>query len=122
MDQRHPESTTVVVIVTRTGGFAGVRKAWRAEPAGDQAPAFLSLIERCPWDDSAAVRAEAPRSADRFVWSIVARWDDEDEREALLGDNDLTGAWRELVDAVRDWTAPGEHAVSDRTDASSSPA
>lgn len=121
MDPTPPEpTTTVVVVVTRTGGFAGTRRAWRAEPVADQAPVFLSLIQQCPWDASPG--SAAPEGADRFVWSIVAQWDDADEREARLGDSDLTGAWRELVDAVRDWTAPDERAVTDRTDASSSPA
>lgn len=109
MNQRAPDPATVVVVVTRTGGFAGMRRAWRAEPRADEASVFRSLIARCPWDASSEPEsedeneAEAKRGADRFVWSIVARWDDVGEREARLVDDEVTGAWRELVDAVRDW-------------------
>jgi hypothetical protein len=113
MDQRASEPTAVVVVVTRTGGFAGMRRAWRAEPRADEASVFLSLIARCPWDagpqtedgDGTDAGAAESRGADRFEWSIVARWDDVDEREARLDDDEVTGPWRELVDAVRDWNA-----------------
>jgi hypothetical protein len=39
------------------------------------------------------------------MWWIHARWGDEDEREAELPDDEITGAWRELVDAVREWSS-----------------
>ncbi|MFB8388325.1 protealysin inhibitor emfourin [Microbacterium sp. NPDC055910] len=91
-----------VVVVTRTGGVAGMRRAWRAEPGPDEAPVLIELIEQCPWD-AVADPCDPPRGADRFVWRIHARCDDDREHDAELADAELTGAWRALVDAVRAW-------------------
>ncbi|WP_345801977.1 protealysin inhibitor emfourin [Microbacterium sp. AZCO] len=104
-ETRSPErstepSPTLVVAVTRTGGFAGLTKQWRAEPREDEASVWISLISRCPWDDPAE---RDMRGADRFQWNIRAQCGDEDDREAELADSAVTGPWRELVDAVRDW-------------------
>ncbi|MHC2999348.1 hypothetical protein OB08_08915 [Microbacterium sp. HJ5] len=114
----------------RSGGFAGLTKQWRAEPAQADAPAWIELITRCPWDAPTEAEAEAadgvggdggPDSvdgaagapvrlasagpgADRFVWWIQARCGEDEQREAELPDDELIGAWRELVDAVRDWS------------------
>lgn len=101
MDETQPDE--VIVVVTRTGGFAGLRKAWRAEPLPEEASAFVELIRQCPWDDA---EASDPTSADRFQWSITARCGAQ-EREAELADARLTGPWRDLVDAVRDWSREG---------------
>ncbi|WP_439591455.1 protealysin inhibitor emfourin [Microbacterium sp.] len=103
MDETDPDDEIVVVIVTRTGGLAGLRKAWRAEPRPDEAPLFVDLISQCPWDEPAPDGA----GADRYTWSIAARCGSE-EREADVPDAGLTGPWRDLVDAVRDWQAPGD--------------
>lgn len=100
MQPQEPDGeTTVVVFVTRTGGVAGVRRAWRAAPTDEQAPVFLDLIAQCPWDEDETTETVA----DGFQWTIRARADHEDERTADLDDAQLTGAWRELVDAVRAW-------------------
>lgn len=90
----------VVVAVTRSGGFAGLTREWTAEPAPEDAPVWVDLIERCPWDDPLD---RDPAGADRFVWSIHATCGDAAERAADLPDRALTGPWRALVDAVRDW-------------------
>lgn len=109
-------------MVTRSGGIAGLRRQWRAEPAADDTSAWRTLIDQCPWD-AATDRGRAPApGADRFEWLIHAREDDA-EREARLGDHELDGAWRELVDAVRDFGGSrGRRRVSGRSDGSSSPA
>ena len=116
-----PVTAPVQVAVKRTGGFAGLTKQWRAEPPADEASVWISLISQCPWDapDSLAAdrtgrgdgtaRGESsdgrpPAGADRFTWWIQARCGDTDEREAEVPDGALVGAWRELVDAVRDWS------------------
>lgn len=91
------DGAPVVVAVTRTGGFAGMRRRWQARVAGDEEPEWRALIARCPWD-------AAPRpttGADRFMWTIDARCDGGDTRTATVADEELTGPWRELVDAVR---------------------
>ncbi|WP_223169210.1 MULTISPECIES: protealysin inhibitor emfourin [Microbacterium] len=115
-----PTAAPVQVAVKRTGGFAGLTKQWRAEPGADEASLWMSLISQCPWDapDSLAdgtahgdgtARGESsdgrpPAGADRFTWWIQARCGETDEREAEVPDGALVGAWRELVDAVRDWS------------------
>ncbi|GAA1925680.1 hypothetical protein GCM10009775_17410 [Microbacterium aoyamense] len=107
MDETKPDDEIVVVIVTRTGGIAGLRRAWRAEPRPDEASVFVDLIARCPWEAPGPWDEPVPdpAGADRYTWSIAAQCGPE-EREADVPDTDLTGPWRDLVDAVRDWKAP----------------
>ncbi|WP_243076897.1 protealysin inhibitor emfourin [Microbacterium sp. SS28] len=108
-DSRSPEpdepaqpAPALVVAVTRTGGFAGIARAWTAEPREAEAPEWMALIARCPWDE----RLESdPRGADRFQWSIRAQCGPEEDREAELPDRAVQGPWRDLVDAVREWSA-----------------
>ena len=102
MDQTTPEDpgVPVLVAVTRTGGFAGLRREWRVEPPVEEASEWVALIAQCPWD--AAARPSTPTGADRFVWFIRARCAPDEEQQAALADEQVTGAWRELVDAVRD--------------------
>lgn len=94
-------SPLLVVAVKRTGGFAGLTKVWTAQPREDEASTWVALISRCPWDDP--VDGDQ-RGADRFQWNIHAQCGPDEDREAELPDRALTGPWRELVDAVRDWT------------------
>lgn len=98
----------------RTGGFAGLRREWRAEPPAEDAPRWIVLIDECPWDGQDAptptptpTPTQAPtsrhtpsRGADRFVWSIHAASGGA-ARRARVTDGDLQGPWRELVDEVR---------------------
>ena len=117
---RTPDDETVpriLVVVTRSGGIAGMRRQWRAQPDAAEASAWRALIDSCPWDARREAARTAPRGADRFEWVIRAR-DDDADREASLADDELDGAWRTLVDAVRDWSAPPAK-VTDRRDGSS---
>ncbi|HTN55963.1 MAG TPA: protealysin inhibitor emfourin [Microbacterium sp.] len=91
----------IVVAVVRTGGIAGLRRRWRVEPEPEQAPQWVALVERCPWDEQTDAGARPDASADRYVWSIHAVLREE-QRERVVPDTQLHGAWRELVDAVRD--------------------
>jgi hypothetical protein len=111
----------VKVDVARSGGIAGMTRRWSAQPAGAEASEWISLIDRCPWDDAgspatepeerpdAGPRARSAREGERtavpdgFTWRIRAARSGTDPREAELVDADLVGAWRELVDAVRAW-------------------
>ena|SRR6218665_748579 len=86
----------VVIAVVRTGGIAGIRRRWRVEAEPTDAEQWITLIERCPWDDD----ADAATGADRFTWTIRVRTPD-DRRERELPDRELSGAWLVLVDAVR---------------------
>lgn len=87
-----------MVTVVRTGGIAGMRRQWRAEPTASDAEHWVALIQDCPWDD-VGTDPESP-GADRFVWAIAARTPDA-EHAAAVPDSDLHGPWRTLVDEVR---------------------
>lgn len=108
-----PAAARVQIEVSRTGGFAGLTRRWTVQPADDEAPRWLALIDRCPWDeisvDGKGVGAKPV--PDGFVWRIRARGEGADAHDVELPDAALTGAWRELVDAVRSWKAParGDH-------------
>jgi hypothetical protein len=91
----------IVVVVVRTGGLAGLRRRWRVEPAPEQVPQWIDLVERCPRDEQTDASRTPDAGADRFVWSIHAVLR-EQQRESVVPDHELQGAWRELVEAVRD--------------------
>jgi hypothetical protein len=94
------------IVVVRTGGLAGLRRAWRVEAAGSDADAWLPLIDACPWEEPPA---SAP-GADRYSWEVAAAHGPDDHR-VVLGESDAAGPWRELIDRVRadgDAVPPGE--------------
>lgn len=97
------DSDRIVIAVVRSGGLAGLRRRWRAEPEPEQAPQWLALVERCPWDER--LDEHAGPGADRYVWSIHVRVQvhkHEQQLEQVVPEAHLQGPWRELVDAVRD--------------------
>ena len=119
----------MLVIVTRSGGFGGLRRTWSVliDEQPDAAD-WLVLLAELPWDDV----PPQPPQPDRFVYVIryerqsgapVARdtasrplATDPPEREATLAEQQLQGPWRELVDRVRtanSAAAPEQPAVSD---------
>ena len=57
--------------------------------------------ERTGAAPTAPPRAPTP---DGFVWFIRATWSGADPREAELPDDAVVGAWRDLIDAVREWS------------------
>lgn len=95
MDQP-AETARVTVVVVQSGGIAGFRREWRVEPPADAIEHWIALIDGCPWDDP----TDAADGADRYRWVIRARRDDA-EREAELGEAQVTGPWRALIDEVR---------------------
>jgi hypothetical protein len=101
-------ASPVEIAIARTGGFAGLTRRWTARPREEEATWWISLIDRCPWDDlTGDTAARTAPVADGFVWSIRARWPDDHAREAELPEDAITGAWRDLVEAVRAWKPPG---------------
>jgi len=90
------------IVVVRSGGIAGLSKQWRAEPDAERAPRWRELVERCPWD------APTPETtgADRYQWRIEVHRGDTALHEARLGDTQVQGPWRTLVDEVRRSSAP----------------
>jgi hypothetical protein len=96
------DDASVTVAVIRSGGIAGMRRAWRADPAPAEASHWVALIDDCPWDEP----APDPIGADQFTWRIVARCTPApqavpDERVTALPDHGLQGPWLALVDEVR---------------------
>ncbi|QCR42023.1 hypothetical protein C1N74_11790 [Microbacterium sp. SGAir0570] len=90
------------IVVERTGGFAGLTRTWRVEPAPAESACWRELVGRCPWqeiDASAPAGKTGSSGADRFHWRIAVT-DSETTRQAELND-DLDEPWRSLVDAVR---------------------
>lgn len=82
------------VIVSRSGGFAGLRRVWRVDV--EQQPderAWRDLLGSLPWDSA---DGESPGRADRFVYEIRVQ-----THRVRLGETELDGAWRELVDRVK---------------------
>ncbi|SIT89344.1 protealysin inhibitor emfourin [Microbacterium sp. RU33B] len=94
-----PADVIIVVHVVRSGGIAGLKREWTAEPQPTDAPRWMHLIDECPWEASDS--AGPPRGADRFQWRISARCADEPARQASLSDDELEGPWRQLVEEVR---------------------
>jgi hypothetical protein len=81
------------VIVTRTGGMAGLRRTW--EVTVDEQPdreSWNELLTRLSWDR----RPPTPPQPDRYVYEIRCS-----RRRVVLPEQQVTGAWRELVDRVR---------------------
>ena len=86
------------VIVSRSGGLAGLRLTWevRVEEQPDPREWYL-LIEEIPWSEARPVAPEP----DRFVCRIRC-----EPHEATLADRQLTGPWRQLVDRVQETAEP----------------
>jgi hypothetical protein len=79
----------VRVAVTRSGGFAGMVR--RAEIDSADHPAVAGLIDDVRLDEVPAPRGEP----DRFVYDIEIG-----DRSAQVGESDLHGPLRALVDHV----------------------
>ncbi len=81
------------ISVVRSGGFAGLSRTWvvRVEEQDDR-ESWLALVQDLPWHD----RRRHPAHPDRFSYRIrVSR------RQITLPEQQLDGAWRELVDRVK---------------------
>ena len=96
-DETPDDDDRVAVAVVRSGGIAGIRRRWQVEPPHPETRVWIALIERCPRD----APHQTDPGADRYVWSIRVRMP-QGQRERELADSELQGAWRELVDAVRE--------------------
>ncbi|PTT13874.1 hypothetical protein DBR36_16590 [Microbacterium sp. HMWF026] len=92
----------IVIIVVRSGGIAGLSRQWRAEPDADDEPRWRDLVERCPWDRM----PPATTGADRYQWRIEVHRGAAAVRQAKLGETQVEGPWRTLVDEVREAAAP----------------
>jgi len=99
------------VIVSRSGGLAGLRLTWQVrvddQPDSDD---WYVLIEQIPWSEL----PPAPPEPDRFVYRIrcepLQATVDDRAHDATLAERQLTGPWRKLVDLVQDRTEPERQA------------
>ncbi len=103
-------SDQLTILVVRSGGFAGIRRAWRVLAEGSDVERWAVLVEACPWEAAeAASTADDAAGADRFAWEVAAARAGADHR-ALLAEDDAGGPWRELIDRVR---SDGESVAAD---------
>lgn len=103
--QPTPESPSVPpphvsIAVERTGGIAGLVRRWTVAAARDEDDRWVSLVAACPWPEADSAVPSVAAGADRFCWSLTAVQDGE-TRHVELGESELDGPWRTLVDAVR---------------------
>lgn len=86
------------VIVTRSGGLAGLRLVWHVhvdeQPDRDE---WYGLIGDIPWGELPPVAPEP----DRYQYRICC-----DPHEATLAERQLTGPWRTLVKRVQETAEP----------------
>jgi hypothetical protein len=96
----------LTIVVVRSGGIAGVPRQWRAEPDIDKAARWRELVESCPWDAASA----SSNGADRFQWRIEVHTGGTPVHQARLGDTQIQGPWRTLIDEVRHAAPPARAA------------
>ena len=72
-----------------------------APQSAEDAAQWRDLVEACPWDECDSAR---PTGADRFAWSVRATLPDA-SRHADLTEDQASGPWRTLIDAVREAAA-----------------
>jgi hypothetical protein len=86
------------IVVTRTGGFAGMTSTWDIEV--EQQPdsrEWEILIDTIPWQQP----PPAPAEPDRYQYRIRC-----DPHDVTLAERQVTGPWKELVDRVKDTERP----------------
>jgi len=90
------------IVVVRSGGIAGLSREWRAEPDPEREPRWCDLVESCPWDAT----PPPSRGPDRFQWRIEVHTGGDAVHRARLGDTQVAGPWRTLIDEVRQAASP----------------
>lgn len=81
------------VVVSRSGGVAGIRVTWEVRVDDQPNPDYWAqFLEQLPWD---SVETSEPQP-DRYMYRIRFA-----PHEVVLGEKQVSGPWRELVDRVR---------------------
>jgi hypothetical protein len=81
------------VIVSRSGGIAGIRITWEVQvDERPDAADWKAFLEELPWDE---VDERAPEP-DRFVYRIRCA-----PHEVVLAEPQVCGPWKDLVDRVK---------------------
>jgi hypothetical protein len=97
-------ATDLSVVVERSGGFAGLTRRWSVTAGPGETDRWVALIDACAWDQPSGPSPEAPEGADRFCWTVSATTPSAAHR-AALGESQIDGPWRDLIDAVREAAA-----------------
>lgn len=101
------------VIVSRSGGLAGMRLTWEVrvdeQPDPDE---WYILIDEIPWGQPPPL----PPEPDRYVYDIRC-----EPHKATLAERQLTGPWRQLVDRVQKTTDPERHGPQRSTSSPAAP-
>lgn len=90
------DAEPLTILAVRSGGLAGIRRAWRVEAAGAAAEGWMPLVDACPWEEPPAADA----GADRFVWELSVAGAG-CARRASFGESAAAGPWHELIERVR---------------------
>jgi hypothetical protein len=81
------------VVVSRSGGFAGIRVTWEVQvDEQPDASAWRDLLTALPWNEV----SEAAPQPDRYVYRIRCA-----PHEVVLGEQQVCGPWQELIDRVK---------------------
>ncbi|QYF74243.1 protealysin inhibitor emfourin [Cryobacterium sp. PAMC25264] len=81
------------VVVSRSGGIAGLRVTWDVQvDEQPDAAAWMQFLDTLPWDETEGTAPEP----DRYVYRIRCA-----PHEVVLAEPQVQGAWKDLVDRVR---------------------
>ncbi|WP_129590398.1 protealysin inhibitor emfourin [Cryobacterium aureum] len=81
------------VIVSRSGGMAGIRLTWEVRVEEQPDPnTWAEFLNSLPWDDV----TDSEATPDRFVYRIRCS-----PHEVVLAEPQVNGPWRDLVNRVR---------------------
>ncbi|GAB3534190.1 hypothetical protein GCM10027403_09560 [Arthrobacter tecti] len=93
------------IVVSRSGGFAGITRTWSVEVSSDEAQErWLPLLDQVEHTNDDAQR-------DRYVYRISVGY-----REVTVTESAVQGPWKELVERAKDESAAGPQGGSSRDD------
>ncbi len=94
----------MAVTVSRSGGIAGMTRRWAVQSqSAEDAAQWRALVEACPWDECDSARPTGAEPV-RVVGAGHATVPDA-SRHADLTEDQASGPWRTLIDAVREAAA-----------------
>ena len=81
------------VIVSRSGGMAGIRQTWEVQVEEQPDPIlWTEFLNSLPWDEV----TDSEATPDRFAYRIRCA-----PHEVVLAEQEMNGPWRDLVNRVR---------------------
>ena len=81
------------VVVSRSGGIAGLRVTWDVQvDEQPDAASWMQFLEALPWDEA----EDTVTAPDRYIYRIRCA-----PHEVVLAEPQVHGAWKDLIDRVR---------------------